>query len=146
MCSPPRLLPLPTQSDQHGRTQAANKTRIRRVSTHTLGCSEKVSEHAQSRPPPLTHFFSFITPFCLSFLPSFSRSLFISFTPVFSPSSASSFQTPRPVSSRHNGASRNYSFCWGSSEKNLNAPCSPPPHTWGPVSCPVMIMKCAPSQ
>lgn len=32
---PPHLYTLPTQSDQHGWTQAANKTRIRRVSTHT---------------------------------------------------------------------------------------------------------------
>lgn len=32
---PPHLSTLPTQSDQHGWTQAANKTRIRRVSTHT---------------------------------------------------------------------------------------------------------------
>lgn len=41
MCSAPPPTPpsslssLPTQSDQHGWTQAANKTRIRRVSTHT---------------------------------------------------------------------------------------------------------------
>lgn len=32
---PPHLFTLPTQSDRHGWTQAANKTRIRRVSTHT---------------------------------------------------------------------------------------------------------------
>ncbi len=32
---PPHLSTLPAQSDRHGWTQAANKTRIRRVSTHT---------------------------------------------------------------------------------------------------------------
>ena len=137
--SPPlRLPPFSTQSDRRGWTQAANKTRIRRESTHILGCSEKVSEHAQSRPHPLTHVFSFITPLTPSFLPSFP--LFVSLTPVFPlSSSALSFQNT------HNGASRNYSFCRGCSA-NSQCHLHTSPTYLDPMSFPVMIMKCVPSQ
>lgn len=51
---------------------------------HTLGCSEKVSEHAQLRLP-LTHFFSFISSFLdhLSVFVYFIRSHFLSFLCLF---------------------------------------------------------------
>lgn len=80
---------------------------------HTLGCSEKVSEHAPI-PPCSLHKLLFIILLCLSFLPSFTL---FHLLPCLYPSFASSFHGPHPVSSSHNGACRNYSFCRSSLTK-----------------------------
>lgn len=98
---------LPAQSDQHGWTQAANKTRIRRVSTHT-GLQRK-SSRTRPIPPCSLHKLLFIILLGLSFLPSFPR---------FHPLRCAYPPSPQPVSSPHKGASRNYSFCWASSENS----------------------------
>lgn len=75
---PPTSLPLPPQSDQHGRTQAANKTGIKRVSTHQAAAG-KVREHAQSCLAPF-HKLLFIILLGCSFLPS---STLFHFAPMF---------------------------------------------------------------
>lgn len=105
---------------------------------HTLGCSEKVSEHAQSRPAPFTNFFSF---FSVSFPPSFTL---FHLPPCLYPSFASSFQSPHPVSSSHNRASRNYSVC----RSSLQIPNASPIILWilWVFFFAALIMKCAPSQ
>lgn len=87
MCLPHTFLPLPPQSDRHGWTQAANKTRIKRVSTHQAAAG-KVREHAQSclalfykllfiilLIPPILHFISLCSHVCMLLLPLPFRAL-----------------------------------------------------------------------
>lgn len=109
---------------------------------HTLGCSKKVSEHAQSRPAPFTNFFSSF----FSVSHSFHLSLYFTGSHVYILPFALSFQSPHAVSSSHNVASRNYSFCWSSS---ANSQCPLPTSPFIPwLLCffAVMIMTCAPPQ
>lgn len=66
-------LALPPQSEHRGRTQTANKTGIRRVSTHSRLQQKKFPDTPRPPPPPF-FFHKLLSLFILlsgSFLPSF---------------------------------------------------------------------------